>query len=372
MLPRFRRLAAVPRLVSLPGRADRQRKGVCIYGAIHGGRRRLDPVRALARERSVQATAVGGILLTLLVIWLGRGGLPFDRPAAAGLSFAYQLVVQFVLLGETLILIGVIYFVTRRRSVPDMALRAPARSLAVRETLGMVLYAAAAQGLGYIIGVTLGGHPISLHLTGTLYGFSGTVRTWEVYVWVVYNFTAYALIPYAIFRRRGYSNEQLNLKSSNRRKDAFLIAVVLLLEGAFQLSFNHAIFSLSLRQVLIGAPSAFLIYFFGTVVPIMVFIYAILMPRYLRITGSAATTVILGGLSYAGLHIFESWGVFDSLQDTVLSLAFVLLQYFGPGMVKSALTLRTANAWVHVWAYHAIAPHVTIDTANVVRILRIS
>jgi len=35
-------------------------------------------------------------------------------------------------------------------------------------------------------------------------------------------------------------------------------------------------------------------------------------------------------------------------------------------MVKSALTLRTGNAWVH-----AIAPLVTLDIPNIVRILGI-
>jgi hypothetical protein len=32
----------------------------------------------------------------------------------------------------------------------------------------------------------------------------------------------------------------------------------------------------------------------------------------------------------------------------------LLFQYFGPGMVKSVLTLRTGNAWVHAIAYHTI------------------
>jgi hypothetical protein len=29
--------------------------------------------------------------------------------------------------------------------------------------------------------------------------------------------------------------------------------------------------------------------------------------------------------------------------------------------MKSFLTLRTANAWVHLWGYHAITPQVTAD-----------
>jgi hypothetical protein len=45
----------------------------------------------------------------------------------------------------------------------------------------------------------------------------------------------------------------------------------------------------------------------------------------------------------------------------------VLLQYFGPGMFKSVLTLRTGNAWVHALSYHIIAPHVIVDTPLVVK-----
>jgi hypothetical protein len=37
----------------------------------------------------------------------------------------------------------------------------------------------------------------------------------------------------------------------------------------------------------------------------MVLIYAILIPRYLKLTGSATTTVLLGGLTYALMHIVE-------------------------------------------------------------------
>ena len=53
------------------------------------------------------------------------------------------------------------------------------------------------------------------------------------------------------------------------------------------------------------------------------------------------------------------------MTNSTLSLIVLFLQYLGPGMVKSLLTLRTGNAWVHVWAYHAIAPHVIIDTPTI-------
>ena len=41
--------------------------------------------------------------------------------------------------------------------------------------------------------------------------------------------------------------------------------------------------------------------------------------------------------------------------------------YFGPGMIKSVITLRTGNAWVHAIGYHAIAPHVVVDAPLIVK-----
>jgi hypothetical protein len=61
----------------------------------------------------------------------------------------------------------------------------------------------------------------------------------------------------------------------------------------FDLGAFPGIFQLSARQLLIAAPLAFGIFMIGTVLPTMVLIYAILIPRYLKLTGSSATTVIL-------------------------------------------------------------------------------
>jgi hypothetical protein len=52
-------------------------------------------------------------------------------------------------------------------------------------------------------------------------------------------------------------------------------------------------------------------------------------------------------------------------------VAFLLLTYAGPGMIKTLLTLRTGNAWVHVWAYHALVPHTLIDTPHLVEVMHI-
>ena len=103
----------------------------------------------------------------------------------------------------------------------------------------------------------------------------------------------------------------------------------------------------------------------------MIFVSALLVPRYLKLTGSTATAVILGGLTYAAMHLWDGWTAFTSPRDAALSLIVLFLTYFGPGMMKSFLTLRTGNAWVHLWAYHAIAPHTLQDTPHMVNVFRI-
>lgn len=119
----------------------------------------------------------------------------------------------------------------------------------------------------------------------------------EVLWWSAYNLVAYAVVPFAMFRRR-YSNEQLSVHSTNRRGDLLVIVVILALESTVQLLINGAILQLTPRQILLGAPLTFVLFLAGTGLPAMVFIFCILTPRYLRLTGSVPATVILGGLTY--------------------------------------------------------------------------
>jgi len=324
-------------------------------------------LRALVGHRGVQATAALWVIGYLLVLWLADGSLPFDRPAVAKLPFLVQVAAPSITLIEIFLLMGMVFLLTRRRVVPDMAGRAPHPRTALRETLLLIGYAALGQVGGWILGPALGYRPFSFHIAGTVFGCSVAPQRGEMWTWALYNFVVFALLPYVFFRRR-YTNTQLNLRSSNRRNDALLIFTVVAVESAFELmAFDKTIFHLSAHQVLLGAPLTLLIFFIGTVLPTMVLIYAILLPRYLKLTGSAISTVLLGGLTYAAMHIVEGWSTFDSPRNAALSLIFVVLQYFGPGMFKSVLTLRTGNAWVHALSYHIIAPHVIVDTPLVVK-----
>ena len=333
----------------------------------------MSAARRLLSQPSVQVTAGLWVMAVLAVLVVAHGSLPFVRPAFEHLSFASQLLFPTAALLEVLLLMGVVYWLTRRRAIPDLAARAPDRPTARREVWVLVVYAVLGQAGGFTIARAFGWHPFGYHIAGTLYGAPphDLAAPAETCAWAIYNFLVYAAVPYLYFRRR-YSAEALNLRSSDRRNDLLVIVVVLALEGLFQISgLSSAILRLAPRQLALGIPLTFVLYFLGTVLPTMVLIYAILVPRLLKLTGSVATTVILGGVAYTLMHGLDAWLIFASPAESLLSIVFLFFQYFGPGMMKTVLTLRTGNAWVHVWAYHAIAPHTLMDTPLMLKVFGI-
>lgn len=319
------------------------------------------------RQPAIQI-AFGLWLAAYVAVLLTAGDrLPFDRPALAGIPFAAQLAAPSLGMVEIFLLMGIVHWLTRGRVIPDIANRAPARRLAARETFAVLAYAAAGQAGGWIVGPALGYRPFSFHIAGTLFGCATPPPIGEFLTWAVYNFVVFAVLPGLWFLRR-CDALRLNLRSTNRRNDALVVVAVCLVESAFEFGFlGGGVFRLSPRQMLLGAPLSFVLFFIGTVLPTMMLIYAILIPRYLKLTGSATTTVLLGGLTYALMHIVEGWSAFDSPRDTALSLIFVVLGYLGPGMIKTYITLRTGNAWVHALGYHIVAPHVIMDAPLVVQ-----
>lgn len=324
------------------------------------------PFRPLARLRAVPVSVrwlLAGYAAALgVVAWLAPRGVPFDRPAIADVPLLPQTVIMLLL---PVVFIGVTHVLTRHRTV-DLAALAPDRATALRETVALLLYGAFALGFGQVLGTLLTGHGIGLHLHGSVWGASTALAPAEVLLWVGYNLTAFGIVPYLLFRRRGYGHGELALRSTDRRNDAVVIGTVLAIGVAFDLLFG-GLAGLSGRQFALGAPLTLLVHLLGTALPVMIFLYAILLPRFARLTGSVAAATILAGFGYAGLHVFEGWTLYDSAGNAALSLLFVFLQFVGPGMVKGYLTLRTGNAWVHVWAYHVVSVHVTVDTPNIVR-----
>jgi hypothetical protein len=301
---------------------------------------------------------------------LADGFLPFDQPRLAGMPFWERMAAPSVGMIEILALMGVVYVLTRSRAVPDMAARAPAKNVAAREVAALLIYAMLGQAGGWLLGPALGYRPFSFHIAGSLFNCTTLASRGEIWTWMTYNFAVFAVIPYVWFRRR-YSATQLNLKSAAPWADLALIVVILILEGAWELANFHDIFRLGPHALVVVAPLTFIIFFLGTVLPTMILIYAILLPRYLKLTGSPIVTVLLGGLTYASMHLVEGWSNFSTPRDTALSLLFVVLNYVGPGMFKSFVTLRTGNAWVHAIGYHAIAPHTLVDTPMFAKIFGI-
>lgn len=330
----------------------------------------------LLRLPSVWLAIAGWLAANALLIGLAGGHLPFHASSLARPPTVYAVLTADAMFVEVFALMIVVHLLTRRRTVPDLASRVPAGRVAKQETLAVVAYGLAAMAGGFLLGRAFGWHAFSFHLDNMVIRTGQQVAPAEALCWAAYNVIAYAVLPFAVFRRR-YSVKQLSLRSSNRRADALVIVVILALESAVQLSAvqlsgaSSSILALDLPQLLLGAPLTFVLSFVGTVLPTMVFIYCILTPRYLKLTGSVPATVILGGLTYALLHFFDGWTDFTSPIDALLSVLFLLLFYTAPGMFKTFLTVRTANAWVHVWAYHAIAPHTLIDTPMFVKVFGI-
>jgi hypothetical protein len=315
---------------------------------------RFNGIGWVVRQRALYVA----ILLWLL---LSGVGLLFSRyrPRFKGLVIGSSEYLVLVVL-----MFGLVMLLTRKRPVIDLAQRAPESSIARREMLAMWGYVGVVIVVGRVIGQHLFGEGIALHLNGSLVGATRVQSPMEVYTWAAYNGILLALIPYVAFRMRGYSNQQLNLKSANLTSDLLVIAVVLAFSVGMDMT-GANIFQLTRHQQLVGGLMSFWLHLFGTDLPIMVVLYSILMPRYFKLF-SPMTAYLLGAVSYPTIHIFESGTRYNSIGAAAMSLTFVYLLFIPAGLMKSFLTWRTGNAWVHVWAYHAISPHVTVDTRLIV------
>ena len=130
------------------------------------------PPRRLTIRVAAPIAAILWIALNGAVLLLANGRLPFDRPALAGIPFAVQVAAPSLTMVQIFLLMGVVYWLTRKRVIPDLAARAPARRIAGRETVAVLAYAAAGQVGGWIVGPALGFRPFSFHIAGTLFGCS--------------------------------------------------------------------------------------------------------------------------------------------------------------------------------------------------------
>ncbi|MBB6669380.1 hypothetical protein [Cohnella nanjingensis] len=265
------------------------------------------------------------------------------------------------------LLICLIVLITR--GYRDKQLQSPGRETSKKELPLLLGYMVFAQLLGLGLGKLFGFHAISFHLAGSIYGNHEHLELTEMLVWAFFNFIVYAVLPIVyLVLKKGYTLSQLNIISNkNVLRDTIIILVILIIESIVQLEgLSDALLHLSAKQILLGGFAAFSFNLFGTAIPTAVFLFAILYPRFKAVTNNAIVPIVLGGLAYTALHFFDSWMVFRSPGAFLASLSALFLQYFMPGVVKSVLTDRTGNPWVHMWAYHVIVPHVMIDTPHFV------
>jgi len=334
---------------------------------------RRQNLRWLLRQRSLWIALLLWTLLSLAFIALchgPRGVVPLNLPPnQLRQTPLAQVIGSWLALIFLVLECGLVFLLTRRRPWPDLAQRAPERAVALRETVALLVYAAIVLLAGRWLGFHTFGAGIAMHLNGSLVGATRIQSPREVYLWCAYNFTLFALLPYIVFRRRGYSREQLNLRSANWKNDTLVILVVLAVGCLIDLR-GPNILQLTPHQRVVGGLLSFVIHLFLTDLPVMIFIYAILLPRYARLF-SPATAYLLGAASYPAIHIFETFTRYDSPYDSLISAIFVFLFFFPPGVMKSFLTMRTGNAWVHMWGFHAISPHVTVDTRLMVHDFKI-
>ncbi len=92
------------------------------------------------------------------------------------------------------------------------------------------------------------------------------------------------------------------------------------------------------------------------------------MPRYYRLFLSISGVPLVGGAaSYPALHVFESWTNYDTPTHGVVSVLFVFLTFFPAGLMKSYFDAANGKCvGSHAGTFHAVTPHVMVDTRLVV------
>jgi hypothetical protein len=331
-------------------------------------------IRGLVANRFVQATALAWVIVNILAALLFEAMGVIDRPLYEGRSIGRQLTDANLAMAEVLALVAIVVWLTRKRAQPALAgVALPSAAMARHETVLLGAWGVLAIFGGIALGQALDSAPIGFHLAGTIFGVHDhdVVTRQVALAWAGYNLVVYAVLPWLYIRNR-HGTIGMPLRSIARRGDLIVILVVLAIESVTQLSaLSSAVLDLDGRQLARGLPLTFALYFAGTVLPTVIFVQALLVPRILAMTGSVPATVVLGGLAYTAVHASDSWTVMTSPGNAVLSWSLLFLLYFGPGMIKALITVRTGNAWVHAWAYHAFAPHTLIDTPLIVRIFGI-
>lgn len=165
--------------------------------------------------------------------------------------------------------------------------------------------------------------------------------------WALINFAIFAAIPFLVFRYYfRYPLRSFMLGFSRRWIPYALITGTLSL-GAFV---TADFFQTPIQGHLI----TLVVMSLGTFIPVMIFTQSLLAPRFALLTKSWIGGAILTGLVYGVYHFNEFYLSWDSGSAIAVSLAWAMQSAFF-GVIKGITTLRTGNAWLHIFNTHT--PH---------------
>src|SRR5271155_1190459 len=129
---------------------------------------RWTKLRWLLSHNSLWVALLLWTLLGLACIWLchgPRGVVPLNLPPhQLRQTPLAQVIGSWLALIFLVLECGVVFLLTRRRSWPDLAQRAPQRSIALRETIAVWAYAAIVLLAGRWLGFHTFGAGIAMHL----------------------------------------------------------------------------------------------------------------------------------------------------------------------------------------------------------------
>jgi hypothetical protein len=292
-----------------------------------------------------------GWLACWAVLFLDAGATLPDAPADLG-GFLF---------GEVVVGAFVLALLRLARGRPAIGPgNAPAFRRPGAETTGLLLWLAAVVAVGALIGAPT--HVASLGLT------ESTLAVWDeqtpgsLLLWAGYYFMLAALIPALYFLRvRGYRPRDLLMGFPRPRR---WVPFALITGTLGILGFAGPEYW---TTPLTAHLAALLIFTLGTLLPVMILTQSLLAPRLAVLGGSWIVGAVLVGLVYAAYHATEFYLSWASPSEGIVSLAW-LGQFAYFGLLKGITTLRTGNAWLHIFVTHT--PHLA-EAPAVARVLGI-
>ena len=221
------------------------------------------------------------------------------------------------------------------------------RQAALIETTWLIVYLFVTVGLGIALNIHthIGFHVVS-DGTQTILGFGPAFSS---VIWAFYNTVVYVVIPLLYFVGiKKYSSKSLLLGFP--KPQVFLPYAIIAGLAGFVPFLTPEYFKTPLSAHLL----TFMLYFFGTLLPVAIFTQALLAPRFAIITRSWLSGAVLAGLGYALFNLNEYFLDWSRPEKIVLSLVSLLAGDLMWGFLKAMSTLLLGSAWLHIFTTHTL------------------